>query len=586
MTNYQNLIDEAVEKLNEEVRKARNAWLDSEDLSKANELYKAYDSHMWHEALRKKFKLHPVVLTLLKHKPADAFQLTLEWPHVAETDSSRLAYTRSVEHGQADRQTLTSIGKYIKRHWPDLPDHVLRDAQALFCPDKMEIGEGTPYLVQAAELGPRSCMCSAGGNIPFYSDDHAQMQVWISYPESAEPYWDNHPYAVYQPQYGWKMAIRLSGGRIDGRCLLLDDGKQKVYVRSYARGENYACQSQTDHVLEAWLNSQGFSKLKGWPEGCKLAAIDHPTESGYLLPYIDGWQTESRRVELNGDYFVRDNAGAHICDNTDGTATEEGQAVCEDCDSRVSEEDMTYVRYHDISVCSDCIRDNYVEALSGDGSVLMQVDAAANGYTSYDHYGYGRVEEYLDPENIPDTYVYIDNREAYCEIDNTVRCTDEQYYFLDDPTVVRLKRTCPSSYEDYAAKCDAWQDGCGDWYSDSEDFVLVDGEKYLQDECWQCALTGEWHLDTEDCHETVSGKTYSIESCERVSSDAEWGDDEMNEIRTSGITEIVLEEIRLRIEKEREEAELAKAQKLAKLLEEAKNLLTAGGSREWYDQNF
>lgn len=317
MTDYEHLIDKAIDEIQGKAEPYCVAWLNNTDPAKERQLEETYKKESWHNNLRTKFNLHPVISTLLKHQPQDAFQLTLEWPHISEKDSSRLAYTRSVEHGYADRQTVTSIGKYIKRHWPDLADHILRDAQALFWPDKMEIGEGVPYLVKAVELGPRSCMQSGYGKIPFNDDDLADLKEWLADSTIAEPDWSKHPYSVYLPEYGWNMAIRSSGGRISGRCLLLDDGTHKWFVRSYARAESDEESSQTDHALEAWLISNEYIKLKEWPEGAMLAAIEY--SDCYLLPYIDGQGDSSRKVEYNGDHFVRSNSGQYKCDHTDGT---------------------------------------------------------------------------------------------------------------------------------------------------------------------------------------------------------------------------------------------------------------------------
>ena len=550
MTDYKHLIDESISKIKEGFHVHYKVWLANRDPVKEQQLWETYEKEAWHNTLRAKFNLHPVINTLLKYKPKDAYQLALEWPHISEKDPSRLAYTRSVEHGYADRQTVTSIGKYIKRHWPDLADHILRDAQALFCPDKMEIGEGVPYLVKAVELGPRSCMQSGYGSIPFDCDDLVQLKDWLADPTKEEPDWSKHPYSVYLPEYGWKMAIRVSGGRINGRCLLLDDGTHKCFVRSYARAESDEDSSQTDHALEAWLTSKGYVKREEWPEGARLAAIEYC--DGYLLPYIDGQGDSSRKVEHAGDHFVRSNSGQYKCDHTDGTYEDEQLGSCEDCGSEVSSDDMCYVEHHDRSVCCSCF-DNYIWARSGRRSVLMHRDDVKAAYNSYEDFRARNNADYVDPEDVPDDYVYINNRETYCSIDYAVRCTDGKFYFEDDPKIVELKRPCPASEAYYARRDEAWKDGYGNWYSDWEDSVVVDGVMYLEEACWQCDLTGDWHLDAEEGYNMLNGKVYFAGACERVSSDAEWGDDEINEIRTCDMLDAALERARCELAKEKEE---------------------------------
>ena len=71
-----------------------------------------------------KYRIHGAIWDMMmQYRPDDWHQLMLEWPHKAETDPSRLAYTRDERAGEADRQTVTSIGKYLTRHFPDAPDH-------------------------------------------------------------------------------------------------------------------------------------------------------------------------------------------------------------------------------------------------------------------------------------------------------------------------------------------------------------------------------------------------------------------------------------------------------------------------------
>ena len=75
--------------------------------------------------------LHPAVYdALLQYSPISWHAVVLELPHIA-TDGVRVAYTRNDEHGEQNRQTVTTVGKYLKRHFPDLRDDVIRDLVAL-----------------------------------------------------------------------------------------------------------------------------------------------------------------------------------------------------------------------------------------------------------------------------------------------------------------------------------------------------------------------------------------------------------------------------------------------------------------------
>lgn len=280
--------------------------------------------------------------------------------------------------------------------------------------------------------------------------------------------------------------------------------------------------------------------------------------------------------------------------STSATTPTEHLESCDDCGCWVSR-DLHYVEHHDRSVCGSCY-DNYIWARSGRRSVVMSRDDVRTAYSSYEDYRAGNNADYIDPENVPDDYVYIVNRDTYCSIDYAVRCTDGEFYFEDDPKIVELKRPCPDSEAHYALKDDAWQDGYANWYSDEEDSVIVDGVKYLEEACWQCDLTGEWHLDAEEGYNMLNGRVYFAGACERVSSDAEWGDDEINEIRTCDMLDAALERARYELAKEKEEERKQQlpevfgvtSEPLKKpfVLSYGIRFIPAGGSRDWYDQNF
>ena len=546
MKDWNDLVEEAVNAM----RKARDAkravWAqhvpDETEASREYDqaIYKQACCRDWHLTLQEKFKLHPVVKTLLKqHRPADWQQLLLEWPHISETDQARLAYTRDEKHGAADRQTITTIGKYVKRHWPDLKDHVLRDAQTTYHPDKLEIGEGIEYLIKAVELGPRSCMQSGYGTIPFNSEDLQQLKRWLANPET-EVSWYDHPYSVYSAQYGWKMAIRIKDNGIAGRCLLLDDGEHKAFVRSYARAESDEHQSQTDHILETWLREAGFEKVKAWPQGAKLDVVDHPSQSSeYLLPYIDGCGDDDQKLTLEDDHFEVRYGGSYICNNTNGIADVREVCSCDDCEDSVNRDDVCLVTESDRHVCESCYQD-YVWADSSSGSVQVHRDQTSPIFTSYSSWRRDEPSGRVVDGSMPDDVVYIENRGSYCRLDDAVRCTDEERYFIGDPEIVRLAEECPSSGERYALRSDAWQDSSGQWFSNEEDHVTVNGALEKESDCWQCDGTGDWYLNSDSPIVMASGEEIHESFFDRVSSDAEWGDDDTAEVRQYQIDDEVL----------------------------------------------
>ena len=144
--------------------------------------------------------------------------------------------------------------------------------------------------------------------------------------------------------------------------------------------------------------------------------------------------------------------------------------------------------------------------------------------------------------SIPNGYVYVENRVCYADVGFVVRATGGAYYFPDDPDVVRLAEECPAEHERYAHKSDAWEDGYGNWHSNEFDAVTVNGKEYAEKDCIQCDLTGQWYLQGSDFFMSSDGQYIAKEALERVSSDAEWGDELLAEYNQDEINARVLAE--------------------------------------------
>lgn len=187
------------------------------------------------------------------------------------------------------------------------------------------------------------------------------------------------------------------------------------------------------------------------------------------------------------------------------------------------------------NVCQHCLDNNYTYARGqtrwGVESYYVHDDERGPVYASWFEMCNRSEDFYVDTDNVPVGIVEVADNGYYAEVDDIVCCTDGAYRFPDDPEVVELADECPDTGERYALKCDAWEDGNGAWYSDHEEYVLIDGEKYREADCWQCHGTGLWHHDNEDYVEDDDGNKYDPEFFDRVSSDAEWGDEMLYDTR-------------------------------------------------------
>ncbi len=427
-----------------------------------------YISRDWHRREQGKYNLHPVVKKAMRMSRPDDWQLLLlQWPHQSETDPTRLAYTRDERSGVADRQVITTIGKYLHAHFSRLPDHAIRDLVATQTTSTFKIVHTTAEMLYHLHKGPRSCM------------------VWGSYdPDDLS----SHPYHTYDPALGWHMAVRIQDGQTLGRALCNTDVDGNLYwVRSYKRNpDDPHGYSHTDEQLSAWLKSQGYIKYDGYPEGTKLKFIrDRGNDCGFIAPYIDGCN-QNVRVSMDSDvsgYLIVDDEGEWECDNTDGNASDRGGEECEDCGDRCRSGDTYWVgRYEDHIVCYSCQENNYRYGYGANGRQYYIHEDNAEWVEGWDEY----VDtDYLDDNNI----VRLRNGEL-CDLDDAVE-VDDDWYHCDD------ERICHDAYNDcYAmrddcvelhdgtmcAEADAWMcTHTKDWYSNDVDYVDVCGEKFHPD---------------------------------------------------------------------------------------------------------
>lgn len=397
----------------------------------------------WHAREQNSAQLHPAVRKAMRmSRPNDWQLLLLQWPHGADLDPTRLAYTQNERKGEANVQTVTSLGKYLRMHFSRLPDHAIRDLVAAHSATGCEFVHTVADMVKHLHRGPRSCM------------------VWDNYKENESESPEDHPYACYDPEYGWHMAVRIEGGQTVGRALCVNGVNGKYWVRSYKSTGGY---SPSDEMLEAWLIEQGYEKRSGYARE-KLKFIPC-SDSDFLAPYIDGDNQRVNMYRERGYMEITYGDGEYECNNTNGSASPCSGVECEDCNEYFDEGDGYWVGpYEDRQVCSGCCDNDYI-------------------------------------------YAYTRRRmQAYIHHDDAVRVGDEYYdqNFLGDNDIVELDNGEYAHIDDAVCINDTWYD------TDSEDICVPedgDGEYYHIDDCWQCDETNKWYTDNTDYVE-VDGSKY------------------------------------------------------------------------------
>lgn len=421
-----------------------------------------YKSREWHRRQQMRHPMHPVIDAAYQiAAPVDYAQLCLEWPYVSDTDKTRLAYTADDRAAAADRQTITSVGKYLKRHWPGMQDHTIRDFVAKFATaSTFVISTEASEIVRAVQEGPSSCMK--------WSENHVRDLGC-------------HPYETYDPQFGWCMAMRLDGNRITGRALVMNrqdgDAHTKYFVRTYRQGEEGQTFSGPDEELRQWLFSQGYDNSSGW-EGEKLAYIaPRSGRDHFVAPYIDGdsqtvdYQPSGRHNSVR--HLRICNNGEYECTSQNGGYEEQNRCTCDDCGSRMSEDDSYGIGEHyDSSVCSSCI-DNYQRAIGRRGNEYYVLDGDVVIVEG----------EAYEIEHLSDNDIVQLHDGDYAKTDDAVFIEAQgEYYLCDDDEVV--------------------QDHEGEYQLKEDCIECEDGEWALDGECWCCEVSGEYYR-TDDTDPVV-----------------------------------------------------------------------------------
>jgi hypothetical protein len=386
----------------------------------------------------------------------------MEYPHQAESDRNRLAYTQNEQKGERNLQTVTTLGKYLTRHFPQLPDHEIRNAVASYSVGGCKVLCTTAEMIQALMDGPNSCMTNNWRGCDL----------------------DNHPYKVYDPRLGWGLAVRIEDGEIIGRALVYETGDQKMFVRTYLRPSNADRYSQADDSLNAWLRDQGYEHAGNW-DGCLMRYYEGRGDRP-LAPYLDGGIKDVEVFTREGVKLLRvcENGEYHF-ESQDGSCTSnEDRQTCEDCGDHVDDGDGYWVNAgEDQLVCQHCCDNNYYYAYSrrGNQHYIYTDNVVHVGDEAYD-------EDYLSDNNIvqlhdgeyvhSDNAVYIESESEYYDCDSGDICYDDynsQYELCDNCVTLEDGSMCHTD--------DAWRcEGSGNWYADNDvDSVEIDGKTYHPD---------------------------------------------------------------------------------------------------------
>jgi hypothetical protein len=405
----------------------------------------------WHVSLQNRYTMHPAIFEAVKlARPYDWHQLLLEYPYVSESDPARLAYTRDDRAGMANKQVITTIGKYLVRHF-DLRDHVVREIAAQYSGAACKIVNTMPEMLDIIKNGAKSCM-----TLSSYDDSH-------------------HPYRVYDPDLGWSLAVRMDGTTYRARALIYTDPdaaeNASYFVRSYRKMDNPLAYSEPDTLLEAWLKGQGIPKRDSW-EGAVLRYI--AKGDSFLAPYLDGSEKHVEIISRTRNLMGVDSNGEYEFDRQDGSATSsDGDCECANCGDNFNDGDGYWAGLNgDDHICEYCAMEHYT-----------------NAYTRHGNQYYIPNDDVVYVESLQEYY-----HDRYLSENNIVRCVDpDEWAHTDD--VVYIDRE--NEYYSRGSECIVYCEHSNEHELINDCVQLHDGEWAHRDDAWECGHSNNYYLCDE-----------------------------------------------------------------------------------------
>ena len=235
--------------------------------------------------------------------------------HVSKLDASKIAYTKDEESGSADKQTQTTVGRYLTAFYPDLDNELIKYINSLHQQEyqpvavKFATGEKITEIYKAChDSGASSCMTKP---------DHF-------YKSSC------HPTLVFSAgDLALAYIADFEDSHIKARALVWPD--KKIYARLYGDYE----------TLRSGLQTLGYTS-DGTFQGAKIKRIEDANSDRLVLPYLDGVQGISI---IDDQWLEIDSYGDIQACNVYGLQSPDNYTTCDNCEDDIATEDDAYTVY-------------------------------------------------------------------------------------------------------------------------------------------------------------------------------------------------------------------------------------------------
>jgi|LakMenEpi03Aug12_release.lakeMendotaPanAssembly.Ray.scaffolds.fasta_scaffold120027_3 hypothetical protein len=256
----------------------------------------------------------------------------LHFVHLAKGDPSKIAYTESAEKGMCDRQTVTTVGRYLTKHFSDyLSDTDIASLAAIHAEKHGNVTIPLRFAKTPDEFEAVYSMDATFSSCMQYEADNFRSKV--------------HPCRVYGAGDLELAYLTMPGDpdRLNSRALIWRLGSKTLVGRVYGDGARLRAALAQAGIVTTSDNSS-YDKL----DGARLLRIEH--FDTFVLPYIDN----SSNATDCGDFLRIDSSGDIEGGRTDGLAEESSRYTCESCGGRMDEENSFFIENRDESWCEHC----------------------------------------------------------------------------------------------------------------------------------------------------------------------------------------------------------------------------------------
>lgn len=383
----------------------------------------------------------------------------LHYLHVSREDKTKVAYTENADKGRRDIQLRTTIGRYIKKMFPDTSDDNIRLASAAYTlkyvPPKILFAKTQDEIEIAYEESPLgSCMKRSHNNIKT-----------ITHPVRC--YASGDFVVAYYLNPKGEMAARAV-------CALNEPGNPAAggkYVRIYG---------DSDRMVEV-LNAAGFVHAGDAYLGKRLLRILDEGTDKWIVPYLDGYYTTGSESSC-GEYW---DIGGHDYDFQKSSGflgryvgEEDDSRECGNCGNSFDEDDINYIERINQDVCNRCL-DRYFTYAATSRRCMEYVSSDETDHCESTNKYYA-FNDSFSPEDVGLTF----------DIDGALQKEDDCVRTLDEEMV--LQENCQNVGENW--------DGGTLWVYD--DYI-----KYHALDFWKNMETGDVLHETDtNVEEWLGGK--------------------------------------------------------------------------------